>query len=68
MNTTMAKTIKRFNELLQQTEYLYRTRPTRWIDDKSLCLKMDDKKAAMESEWLNFIGQPHEIIEVEGNH
>ena len=64
----MAKTIKRFNDLLQQTEYLYRTRPTRWIDDKSLCLKMDDKKAARESEWLNFIGQPHEVIEVEGNH
>lgn len=64
----MAKTIKRFNELLQQTEYLYRTRPTRWINDKSLCLKMDDKEAAKESEWLKCIGQPHEVIEVEGNH
>ena len=64
----MAKTIKRFNELLQQTEYLYRTRPTRWVTNKNLCLKMDDKKAARESKWLNVIGQPHEIIEVEGNH
>ena len=64
----MAKTIKRFNELLQQTEYLHRVRPTRWTSDKSRCLKMDDKKAAMESEWLNLIGQPHEVIEVEGNH
>lgn len=64
----MAKTIKRFNELLQRTEYLYRTRPTRWTDDKFLCLKMDDTKAATESEWLNSIGQPHEVIEVEGNH
>ena len=64
----MAKTIKRFNELLLRKEYLYRSRPTRWIDDKSLCLKMDDTKAARESEWLNFIGQPHEVIEVEGHH
>ena len=64
----MAKTIKRFNELLQRTEYLYRVRPTRWIDDKTLCLKMDDAKAAKESDWLTFIGQPHEVIEVEGNH
>ena len=64
----MAYTIKRFNELLQQTEYLYRVRPTRWTADKFLCLKMDDAKAARESEWLNFIGQPHEVIEVEGNH
>lgn len=64
----MAKTIKRFNELLQRTEYLYRTRPTRWVGNKNLCLKMDDTKAARESEWLNFIGQPHEVIEVEGNH
>lgn len=64
----MAKTIKRFNELLQRTEYLYRTRPTRWTDDKFLCLKMDDTKAARESVWLNSIGQPHEVIEVEGNH
>ena len=63
----MAKIIKRFNELLQQTEYLYRIRPTRWTSDKSLCLKIDDKKAARESEWLNLIGQPHEVIEVEGN-
>ena len=63
----MKKTIKRFNELLQQTEYLYRVRPTRWVVNKNLCLKMDSKKAAKESEWLNFIGQPHEIIEVEGN-
>lgn len=64
----MAKIIKRFNNLLHQTEYLYRTRPTRWTNDKSLCLKMDDKEAAKESEWLNFIGQSHEVIEVEGNH
>lgn len=64
----MAYTIKRFNELLQQTEYLYRIRPTRWVVNKNLCLKMDEKKAKRESEWLTFIGQPHEIIEVEGNH
>ena len=64
----MTYTIKRFNELLQQTEYLYRIRPTRWVVNKNLCLKMDEKKAKRESEWLTFIGQPHEIIEVEGNH
>ena len=64
----MAYTIKRFNELLQQTEYPYRIRPTRWVVNKNLCLKMDEKKAKRESEWLTFIGQPHEIIEVEGNH
>lgn len=60
----MAYTIKRFNELLQQTEYLYRVRPTRWVVNKNLCLKMDRIKVARESEWLNFIGQPHEVIEV----
>lgn len=64
----MAKTIKRFNELLMRTEYLHRVRPTRWVTNKNLCLKMDDAKATKESEWLNFIGQPHEVIEVEGNH
>ena len=64
----MAKTIKRFNNLLFHTEYLYRIRPTRWTEDKALCLKMDDGKAARESAWLNSIGQPNEIIEVEGNH
>ena len=64
----MAYTIKRFNELLQQTEYLYRVRPTRWVVNKNLCLKIDRIKVARESEWLNFIGQPHEVIEVEGNH
>lgn len=64
----MAYTIKRFNELLQQTEYLHRVRPTRWVVNKNLCLKMDRIKVARESEWLNFIGQPHEVIEVEGNH
>lgn len=64
----MEYTIKRFNELLQQTEYLYRVRPTRWVVNKNLCLKMDRIKAARESWWLNFIGQPHEVIEVEGNH
>lgn len=64
----MAFTIKRFNELLQQTEYLYRVRPTRWTDDRSLCLKMDSGKVARESKWLDSIGQPHEVIEVEGNH
>ena len=64
----MAYTITRFNIVLQQTEYLYRVRPTRWTADRFLCLKMDEKKAKRESEWLTFIGQPHEIIEVEGNH
>ena len=64
----MVYTIKRFNETLQRTEYLYRLRPTRWTDDKFLCLKMDRIKAARESEWLNFMGQPHEVIRVEGNH
>ncbi len=64
----MAKTIKRFNELLQRTEYMYRKRPTRWTDDKSICLKMGDREALRESAWLNNIGQPHEVIEVEGNH
>jgi len=64
----MAKTIKRFNEIILRTEYLHRVRPTRWIDNKALCLKMDDAQAAKASAWLNAIGQPHEIIEVEGNH
>lgn len=64
----MAFTIKRFNELLQRTEYLCRTRPTRWTDNKYLCLKMDKDKVTKESWWLNYIKQPHEIIEVEGNH
>jgi hypothetical protein len=29
---------------------------------------MDDVEAQRASEWLNFIGINHEIIEVEGNH
>jgi hypothetical protein len=29
---------------------------------------MDDAKAKRASEWLNFIGINHEVIEVEGNH
>lgn len=64
----MAKTIKRFNELLQQTEYLYRVRPTRWTADRFLCLKLDEKQAQRESAWLTTIHQPHDIITVEGNH
>ena len=64
----MAKTIKIWNNRKNCTEYLYRVRPTRFIDDKTLCLKMDDEKAKRESEWLSGIGIAHEIIEVEGNH
>jgi len=64
----MAFTIKRFNDLLLRTEYLYRVRPTRWTEDKFLCLKMDKTIVEKESKWLNCLGQPHEIIEVEGNH
>ena len=64
----MAKTIKVWNTRENCTKYLYRLRPTRFIDDKALCLKMDDSEVARASEWLTFIGINHEIIEVEGNH
>ena len=64
----MAKTIKIWNNRKHCTEYLYRLRPTRFIDDKTLCLKMDDAEAQRASEWLNTIGINHEVIEVEGNH
>ncbi len=64
----MAKTIKIWSNRENCTKYLYRTRPTRFIEDKALCLKMDDVKAARESEWLKLIGIEHEVIEVEGNH
>lgn len=65
---TMVKTIKIWNDRKNCTEYLYRLRPTRFIDDKFLCLKMDDAEAKRASDWLTFIGIAHEVIEVEGNH
>lgn len=65
---TMAKTIKTWSNRDNSTKYLYRLRPTRFIDDKTLCLKMDDAEAKRASEWLTFIGINHEVIEVEGNH
>jgi hypothetical protein len=64
----MAKTIKIWNNRKNCTEYLYRLRPTRFIEDKALCLKLDDAEAKRASEWLTFIGINHEVIEVEGNH
>ena len=65
---TMVKTIKIWNTRKNCTEYLHRLRPTRFIDDKTLCLKMDDAEAKRASDWLTFIGIAHEVIEVEGNH
>lgn len=64
----MAKTIKTWSNVENCTKYLYRLRPTRFIDDKALCLKMDDAEAKRASEWLSLIGISHEVIEVEGNH
>lgn len=64
----MAKTIKIWNTRKSRTEYLHRLRPTRFTEDKALCLKMDDAEAKRASEWLDFIGINHEVIEVEGNH
>jgi hypothetical protein len=64
----MAKTIKIWNTRKNRTEYLYRIRPTRFIEDRTLCLKMDDAEAKRASEWLTFIGINHEVNEVEGNH
>ena len=64
----MAKTIKIWNTRENCTKYLYRLRPTRFIADKALCLKMDDAEVKRASEWLNTIGMAHEVIEVEGNH
>ncbi|MBR6140432.1 MAG: hypothetical protein IKQ37_01530 [Bacteroidaceae bacterium] len=64
----MAKTIKIWDTRENCTKYLYRLRPTRFIADKTLCLKMDDAEAKRASELLNLIGISHEVIEVEGNH
>ena len=55
--------IKRFNVTLQRTEYLYRIRPTRWIDERYLGLRMDKETTTTQSEWLNIIHQPHEVEE-----
>ena len=41
----MAKTIKIWNTRKNCTEYLYRLRPTRFIDDIVYCLKMDEAEA-----------------------
>lgn len=64
----MVKTIKIWNNRKNCTEYLYRLRPTRFIEDIVYCLKLDDAEAKRASEWLTFIGINHEVIEVEGNH
>ena len=64
----MAKTIKIWNNEKNCAKYLYRLLPAMFIDDKTLCLKLDDAEAKRASEWLNFIGINHEVIEVEGNH
>lgn len=64
----MTKTIKIWNTRKNCTEYLLRLRPTRFTDDKFLCLKMDDAEAKRASDWLTLIGIAHEVIEVEGNH
>lgn len=56
--------IKRFNETMQQTEYLKRVRPTRWAQSESSALQFDRFECAKESEWLNFIGQPHTCEEI----
>lgn len=64
----MAKTIRVWNTRENRSKYLYRLRPTRFMADKALCLKMDDAEAKRASEWLTFIGINHEVIEVEGNH
>lgn len=64
----MAKTIKIWSDRENCTKYLYRLRPTRFIEDKALCLKLNDAEAKRASEWLNTISMAHEVIEVEGNH
>lgn len=64
----MAKTIKIWSNRENCSKYLYRLRPTRFIADKTLCLKMDNEQAKRASEWLTTIGIEHEVIEVEGNH
>lgn len=56
--------IKRFNETLQQTEYLKRLRPTRWVQSVELALQLDRFDCARESEWLSCIGQPHTCEEL----
>lgn len=56
--------IKRFNETLQQTEFLKRVRPTRWVQSVELALQLDRYECASESEWLSFIGQPHTCEEI----
>ena len=64
----MAKTIKIWNTRKSCTEYLYRLRPTRFIDDIVYCLKLDEADAKRVSAGLTLRGITHEIIEVEGNH
>lgn len=64
----MAYTIKIWSNRENCTKYLYRLRPTRFIADKTLCLKLDKEKVKQASEWITGIGIAHEIIEVEGNH
>jgi len=64
----MAKTIKIWSNKENCAKYLYRLRPTRFIADKTLCLKLDEAGAKRASEWLALMGIKHEVIEVEGNH
>lgn len=56
--------IKRFNETLQQTEYLKRLRPTRWVQSKESALQLDFFERYEAIDWLNFIGQPHTCEEL----
>lgn len=48
-----------------RSEYLYKNRPTRFVDKESLALRMSKEKASRESSWLSFIGLDHTLIETD---
>ena len=48
-----------------KTEYLYRIRPTRWIDDCFLAKRLTEDEVIEYSKCLNSIKLPHSIRYVE---
>ena len=48
-----------------RTQYLHRVRPTKWTPDAAYALRMDEKQARRESEWLNFLGCNHTVKQME---
>ena len=56
--------IKIWSDKKNCTRYLYKLRPTRFTNNKALCLKMAEGEAKQASKWLKFIDISHEIIQI----